>query len=61
MNWPVIAAEAALSVLVGQAQTDPSRLAAIGYCFGGTTALELARSGADLNAAVGFHSGLGLS
>ena len=54
----VIAAEA-LKVLASQPQTDPSRLAATGYCFGGTTALELARSGADIKAAVGFHSGLG--
>jgi dienelactone hydrolase len=52
-------AAAALGVLAGQAQTDPARLAAIGYCFGGTTALELARSGADLKVVVGFHSGLG--
>ncbi|MFZ5669377.1 MAG: dienelactone hydrolase family protein [Pseudomonadota bacterium] len=51
-------AAAALEVLKAQPQTDPARLAAIGYCFGGTTALELARSGADLKAAVGFHSGL---
>lgn len=49
----------ALSVLAAQPETDASRLAAIGYCFGGTTALELARSGADLKAVVGFHSGLG--
>ena len=35
-----------------------ARLAAIGYCFGGTLALELARGGADLKAVVGFHSGL---
>ena len=52
-------AAAALGVLVDQAETDPARLAAIGYCFGGTTALELARSGAELKAVVGFHSGLG--
>ncbi|HEY2661323.1 MAG TPA: dienelactone hydrolase family protein [Caulobacteraceae bacterium] len=52
-------ASAALAVLSGQPQTDPSRLAAIGYCFGGTTALELARGGAELKAAIGFHSGLG--
>jgi dienelactone hydrolase len=51
-------ATTALGVLKSQPQTDTSRLAAIGYCFGGTTALELARSGADLKAAVGFHSGL---
>ena len=39
-------------------ETDAARLAAIGYCFGGTTVLELARSGADVKAVVGFHSGL---
>jgi dienelactone hydrolase len=33
-------------------------VAAIGFCFGGTMALELARSGADLAAVTGFHSGL---
>lgn len=48
----------ALQVLVEQAETDAGRLAAIGYCFGGTTALELGRSGAELKAIVGFHSGL---
>ena len=34
------------------------RIAAIGYCFGGTTVLELARSGAQLNGVVSFHGGL---
>ncbi|MDB5431532.1 MAG: dienelactone hydrolase [Caulobacter sp.] len=51
-------ATTALKILTDQPQTDPERLAAIGYCFGGTTSLELARSGADLKAVVGFHSGL---
>ncbi len=51
-------ATAALEVLAKRTETDPARLAAIGYCFGGTTALELGRSGADLKAVVGFHSGL---
>ena len=51
-------AKAGLEVLKGQAQVDPSRLAAIGYCFGGTTVLELARSGADLKGVVTFHGGL---
>lgn len=37
---------------------DASRVAAIGYCFGGTTVLELARSGAELNGVVSFHGGL---
>ena len=49
----------ALAVLARQAECDPAKLAATGYCFGGTTVLELARSGADLKAVVGFHSGLG--
>jgi len=52
-------ATAALGVLTSQPQTDSDRLAATGYCFGGTTALELGRSGAPLKAIVGFHSGLG--
>ena len=37
---------------------DPKHLAAIGYCFGGTTVLELARSGAELAGIVSFHGGL---
>lgn len=37
---------------------DGQKVAAIGYCFGGTTALELARSGADVNGIVSFHGGL---
>jgi dienelactone hydrolase len=35
-----------------------NRLAAIGYCFGGTGVLELARSGAELSGVVSFHGGL---
>ncbi len=50
---------AGLAVLLAQPETDPTKVAAIGYCFGGTMVLELARSGADLVAVVGFHSGLG--
>jgi dienelactone hydrolase len=37
---------------------DPARLAAVGYCFGGTTVLELARSGADLKGVASFHGAL---
>ena len=37
---------------------DESRIAAIGYCSGGTVALELARAGADVKGVAGFHSGL---
>jgi dienelactone hydrolase len=52
-------AHAALAVLTSQAETDAGRLAGIGYCFGGTTVLEMARAGEPLAAVVGFHSGLG--
>jgi dienelactone hydrolase len=48
----------ALEVLKQQPTVDTSRLAAIGYCFGGSTALELAYSGADLRAVVTFHAAL---
>ena len=51
-------AAAGLDVLRRRPETDPTRLAAIGYCFGGTTVLELARSGADLVSVVSFHGGL---
>jgi dienelactone hydrolase len=37
---------------------DTKHVAAIGYCFGGTTVIELARSGAELNGVVSFHGGL---
>ena len=37
---------------------DPNRIAAIGYCFGGTTVIELALSGADIKGIVSFHGGL---
>lgn len=47
-----------LKVLQAQALVDRSHIAAIGYCFGGTTVLELARSGADLAGVVSFHGGL---
>ena len=49
---------AGLDVLVRDERTDPKRVAAIGYCFGGTTVLELARSGADVAGVVSFHGGL---
>jgi dienelactone hydrolase len=50
--------QAGLDILLAQEQTDASQVAAIGYCFGGTMSLELARGGSDLRAVVGFHSGL---
>ncbi|MEK6682376.1 MAG: dienelactone hydrolase family protein [Nitrospirota bacterium] len=49
---------AGLNILKKHTLTDISRTAAIGYCFGGTTVLELARSGADVNGIVSFHGGL---
>ncbi|MFZ4572874.1 MAG: dienelactone hydrolase family protein [Phycisphaerales bacterium] len=45
-----------LDVLVRSGKVDASRVAAIGYCFGGSVALELARSGAELDAVVCFHT-----
>jgi dienelactone hydrolase len=51
-------AQAGLDVLLADEKSDSNRVAAIGYCFGGTMALELARAGTNLRAVVGFHSGL---
>jgi len=52
-------AHAALAALAGRPEVDAKKLAAIGFCFGGSVVLELARSGADLKAAVSFHGPLG--
>ncbi len=49
---------AAFEYLKAQPGVDPDRIAVIGYCFGGTVALELARSGAGVKSAVSFHGGL---
>jgi dienelactone hydrolase len=51
-------AQAALKTLQAQEQVDPDRIAAIGYCFGGSTCLVLAASGAPLKAVSTFHAGL---
>lgn len=51
-------AQAGLEQLKKSEFTDTNRVAAIGYCFGGTTVLELARSGADIAGVVSFHGGL---
>ena len=50
-------AQAAIDVLKSHPQAD-GRLAAVGYCFGGLTVLELARSGASLAGAVSVHGSL---
>lgn len=47
-----------LKTLRDQPQVDKTKLVAIGYCFGGTAALELGRTGADLRNIVSFHGGL---
>lgn len=51
-------ARAALDKLASLPQVDPNRLAAIGYCMGGTFSLELARDGTPLKGVVSFHGGL---
>ncbi len=49
---------AALDALRARPECDPARVAAIGFCFGGTAVLELARDGADVRGVVSFHGGL---
>lgn len=51
-------ARAALDTLLAQPGVDPERVTAIGFCFGGTVALELARSGAPLAGTISVHGGL---
>lgn len=50
---------AAYEQMLMQDNVDTARTAAIGFCFGGSAALELARSGADIKACISFHGGLG--
>jgi dienelactone hydrolase len=49
-------AAAGLKVLQDQKFVDASRIGVIGYCMGGTLAVDLARTGADLKAVVAFHA-----
>lgn len=49
---------AVLAAQAGKAPLDPQRIGALGFCFGGTAALELARAGADLDGVVALHAGL---
>lgn len=51
-------AKAGLEQLARAENVDPKRLGAIGFCFGGSTALQLAYTGADLAAVVTFHAAL---
>ena len=48
----------ALEVLKSQPECDGTKLAAIGYCFGGSTVQQLAFAGTDLKAIASFHGGL---
>lgn len=61
---PVLRARAlkAIEVLkaqAGKAPLDAGRIGAVGFCFGGTTVLEMARAGAPLAGVVSLHGGLG--
>jgi dienelactone hydrolase len=53
--------DAALDALAQDPRVDRTKLAAIGYCFGGAVALNAARSGADLDLVASFHGALGTS
>jgi dienelactone hydrolase len=50
--------DTALGILKAHPHVDVNRLAAIGFCFGGTTVLELAKTGGDVACVVAFHPGL---
>ncbi len=50
---------AAYDKVVAMSNVDKNKVVVMGYCFGGTTALELARSGTALAGTVSFHGGLG--
>ncbi len=51
---------AALEMLKSNPNVDANKIAAIGYCFGGSVALTMANTGADLDAVAAFHSGIKL-
>jgi dienelactone hydrolase len=51
--------EAGMKLLQKQTHVDAKRLAAIGYCFGGSVVLEMARAGENLRAVASFHGSLG--
>jgi dienelactone hydrolase len=51
-------AMAGLDLLRNREEVDPSRMAAIGFCFGGATVMQLAYGGADLQGVISFHGSL---
>jgi len=51
--------DAAVALLKKQKNVDGANIGAIGYCFGGTVVLEMARAGAPLKVVESFHGGLG--
>jgi dienelactone hydrolase len=53
--------KAAHDVLLERPDVDPARIGGLGYCFGGQALIEYARTGADLAAIVGFHSGMSVN
>lgn len=59
-NLPLMTARfnAAYELLAAQPTVDKTRIAAIGYCFGGAVVLEMARAGADLRGVASFHGSL---
>ena len=62
-NPPVMLSRfnAARAVLVKHSTVDAKRIGAIGYCFGGSVALDMARQGVNLAGVAAFHAGLGTS
>lgn len=52
--------EAAMKQLKSHPDVDPDKIAAIGYCFGGSVVLTMANAGYDLDAVAAFHSGVEL-
>ncbi|CAL2085358.1 carboxymethylenebutenolidase [Tenacibaculum sp. 190524A05c] len=61
-NLPVAKArfKAALDLLKKHESVSADKIAAIGYCFGGSVALTMANTGEDLDAVAAFHSGVQL-
>jgi dienelactone hydrolase len=51
--------DAAYSLISNESTVDANNIGAIGYCFGGTVALNMARIGEPLKVVVSFHGGLG--